>query len=97
MGPSGTLLRIAVFAALASMLLALVPATDVHLLPDSNEPMETGARSGPDLIVDYLSASWSTADAGDSKRHPHQERWRFIVRLVQMGVIFVYRYDDYDQ
>ena len=67
MVPSGTLLRIAVFAALASMLLALVPATDVHLLPDSNEPMETGARSGPDLIVDYLSASWSTADAGDSK------------------------------
>ncbi|MEE2747025.1 MAG: CARDB domain-containing protein [Candidatus Thermoplasmatota archaeon] len=64
---SGTLLRIAVFAALASMLLALVPTTDEVLLPDSNEPMETGARSGPDLIVDYLSASWTSADAGDSK------------------------------
>ena len=67
MVPSGTLLRIAVFAALASMLLALVPTTDEALLSDSDVPMETGARSGPDLIVDYLSASWSTADAGDSK------------------------------
>ena len=67
MVPSGTLVRIAVIAALASLLLALVPATDDGLLHDSGEPMETGARSGPDLIVDYLSASWSTADAGDSK------------------------------
>ena len=64
---SGTLLRIAVISALVSMLLALVPATDVALLSESNKPIETGGRSGPDLIVDYLSASWSTADAGDSK------------------------------
>ncbi|MDG1525336.1 MAG: CARDB domain-containing protein, partial [Candidatus Thalassarchaeaceae archaeon] len=64
---SGTLLRIAVISALASMLLALVPTTDVTLLSESSKPMETGGRSGPDLIVDYLSASWSTADAGDSK------------------------------
>jgi len=67
MVPSGTLLRIAVLAALASFLLALVPTTDDGFLHYSDEPMETGARSGPDLIVDYLSASWSTADAGDSK------------------------------
>ena len=67
MVPSGTLVRIAVIAALASLLLALVPATDDRFLHDSDESMETGARSGPDLIVDYLSASWSTADAGDSK------------------------------
>ncbi len=64
---NGTLLRIAVLAALVSMLLALVPNSDEDILSSSNEPMETGARSGPDLIVDYLSASWSTADAGDSK------------------------------
>ena len=67
MAPSGTLLRIAVLAALTSFLLALVPATDGNTLPDSDGSMETGARSGPDLIVDYLSASWTTADAGDSK------------------------------
>jgi len=67
MVPSGTLIRIAVLAALTSLLLAIVPTTDDGFLHDSDEPMETGARSGPDLIVDYLSASWSTADAGDSK------------------------------
>ncbi|MCH2636888.1 MAG: hypothetical protein MKZ56_00745 [Candidatus Thalassarchaeum sp.] len=64
---SGTVVRIAVLAVLASMILAFVPATDEALLSNSDESMETGARSGPDLIVDYLSASWTTADAGDSK------------------------------
>ena len=64
---SGTLIRIAVLAALASLLLALVPTSDVIELNDVDEPMETGARSGPDLIVDYLSASWTSADAGESK------------------------------
>ena len=64
---SGTVVRIAVLSVLASMILAFVPATDEALLSNSDELMETGARSGPDLIVDYLSASWSTADAGDSK------------------------------
>ena len=64
---SGTLIRIAVLAALASMLLALIPTSDVIELNDVDEPMETGARSGPDLIVDYLSASWTSADAGESK------------------------------
>tara|TARA_B110000438_G_scaffold302657_1_gene361057 strand:+ start:383 stop:4798 length:4416 start_codon:yes stop_codon:yes gene_type:complete len=49
------------------MILAIVPATDEALLSDSDELMETRGRSGPDLIVDYLSASWSTADAGDTK------------------------------
>ncbi len=29
--------------------------------------MNTGGRSNPDLIVDYISASWTSADAGDSK------------------------------
>ena len=29
--------------------------------------MDTVGRSGPDLTVDYLSASWTSADAGDSK------------------------------
>ena len=67
MASSGTLIRIAVLAALASMLLALVPTSDVIELSDVEEPMETGARSGPDLIVDYLSASWTSADAGESK------------------------------
>ena len=67
MASSGTLLRIAVLAAMASMLLAFVPPTDEAMLSNSEAPLETGARSGPDLIVDYLSASWSTADAGDSK------------------------------
>ena len=64
---SGTVVRIAVLAVLASMILAFVPAPDEALLSNSDESMETGARSGPDLIVDYLSASWTTADAGDSK------------------------------
>ena len=67
MASSGTLIRIAVLAALASLLLALVPTSDVVELNDVDEPMETGARSGPDLIVDYLSASWTSADAGESK------------------------------
>ena len=67
MASSGTLIRIAVLAALASLLLALVPTSDVIELNDVDEPMETGARSGPDLIVDYLSASWTSADAGESK------------------------------
>lgn len=34
---------------------------------NSEEPMKTSGRSGPDLIVDYLSASWTTADAGETK------------------------------
>ena len=64
---SGTLLRIAVLAALTSMLLAFVPPMDDAMLSNSEVPSETGGRSGPDLIVDSLSASWTTADAGDSK------------------------------
>ena len=64
---SGTLIRIAVLAALASMLLALVPTADVVELNSADEPMGTSGRSGPDLVVDYLSASWTSADAGDSK------------------------------
>ena len=54
MASSGTLIRIAVLAALASLLLALVPTSDVIELNDVDEPMETGARSGPDMIVAYL-------------------------------------------
>ena len=30
-------------------------------------PLSTGGRSGADLIIDYISASWSTAEAGDRK------------------------------
>ena len=41
--------------------------TSEHELSDSERHLETEGRSGPDLIVDYLSASWSSADAGDSK------------------------------
>ena len=57
MVPSGTLLRIAVLAALASFLLALVPTTDDGFLHYSDEPMETGARSGG---ADF---SWTAAMA----------------------------------
>ena len=43
----------------------LLGMDDTHL--SSNEKNLTSGRSGPDLIVDYLSASWSSADVGDSK------------------------------
>ena len=60
-------IRFAVLLALFSMLLALAPVSEVEKLSQTDTPRETGARSGPDLIVDYLSASWTSADAGDSK------------------------------
>ena len=62
-----TLVRFAVVLAIFSMLLALAPPSDVEQLSSKNDAMDTGGRSGPDLIVDYLSASWTSADAGDSK------------------------------
>jgi len=34
---------------------------------ETDSSMSAGARTSPDLIVDYISASWSSADAGDSK------------------------------
>ena len=32
-----------------------------------NSKASTSGRSSADLVVDYLSASWTSADAGDSK------------------------------
>ncbi|HIG20250.1 MAG TPA: hypothetical protein EYQ78_05720 [Candidatus Poseidoniales archaeon] len=39
----------------------------VYIFTEENPDMTAGGRSSPDLIVDYISASWSSADAGDSK------------------------------
>ncbi len=52
-------IRFVALLALFSMLLALAPVSKVEELSQNNTPMETGARSGPDLTVDYLSASWT--------------------------------------
>ena len=60
-------IRFVALLTLFSMLLALAPVSEVEELSQTDISMETGARSGPDLIVDYLSASWTSADAGDSK------------------------------
>jgi len=57
------------FAALA-MCALLMASLNIHENDSSQlnpDPFETSGRSGPDLIVDYLAASWSSADAGDSK------------------------------
>jgi len=59
--------RFLALLALFSMLLALAPVSKVEELSQDDVVMETVARSGPDLTVDYLSASWTSADAGDSK------------------------------
>ena len=60
-------IRFLALLALFSMLLALAPVSKVEELSQDDVVMETVARSGPDLTVDYLSASWTSADAGDSK------------------------------
>lgn len=57
----------AVLLAFCSMLLALAAPLDLSELGPAEESMDTGGRSGPDLTVDYLSASWTSADAGESK------------------------------
>ncbi|MBK39128.1 MAG: hypothetical protein CMB50_02750 [Euryarchaeota archaeon] len=62
-----TTIRFAVLLAFFSMLLALAPPLDMEELSHAEGSMDTGGRSGPDLTVDYLSASWTSADAGDSK------------------------------
>ena len=62
-----TSIRFAVILALFSMLLALASSPNLEQLSSNNDAMDTGGRSGPDLTVDYLSASWTSADAGDSK------------------------------
>ena len=62
-----TTIRFAVLLAFFSMLLALAPPLGIEELSDAEGSMDTGGRSGPDLTVDYLSASWTSADAGDSK------------------------------
>ncbi|MEC7688947.1 MAG: hypothetical protein VX514_07850, partial [Candidatus Thermoplasmatota archaeon] len=58
--------RFVAFLGLFSMLLALAPVSKVEELSQKDDVMETIIRSGPDLTVDYLSASWTSADAGDS-------------------------------
>ncbi len=60
-------IRTVALLALFSMLLALAPVSKVKELSQNDVVMETVARSSPDLTVDYLSASWTSADAGDSK------------------------------
>ena len=67
MVPRPSTIRFVALLALFSMLLALAPVSKVEELSQADAPMETGVRSGPDLTVDYLSASWTSADAGDSK------------------------------
>ncbi len=67
MASRASTIRFVALLALFSMLLALAPVSKVEELSQTDTPMETGARSGPDLTVDYLSASWTSADAGDSK------------------------------
>ncbi len=67
MVPRASTIRFVALLALFSMLLALAPVSKVEELSQADAPMETGVRSGPDLTVDYLSASWTSADAGDSK------------------------------
>ena len=62
-----TTIRSAVLLAFFSMLLALAPPLDMGELSPAEGSMDTGGRSGPDLTVDYLSASWTSADAGDTK------------------------------
>ena len=62
-----TTIRFAVLLAFFSMLLALAPPLDMEELSHAEGTMDTSGRSGPDLTVDYLSASWTSADAGDSK------------------------------
>ena len=62
-----TTIRFAVLLALLSLLLALVSTPYVEQLSSDEDSMNTGGRSGPDLTVDYLSASWTSADAGDAK------------------------------
>ena len=61
------MIRFAVILALGSMLLALAPPPDLDELGFADGSHDTSGRSNPDLIVDYLSASWTSADAGDSK------------------------------
>ena len=47
---------------------SLTPLQEMEELEhDFDSSMSAGGRSSPDLIVDYISASWSSADAGDSK------------------------------
>ncbi|MBN16557.1 MAG: hypothetical protein CMB37_00135 [Euryarchaeota archaeon] len=62
-----TTIRFAVLLALFSLLLALAPASEVEEISTTEISMNTVGRSGPDLTVDYLSASWTSADAGDTK------------------------------
>ncbi|MBT4059753.1 MAG: hypothetical protein HOE69_05540 [Euryarchaeota archaeon] len=38
--------------------------SEIYKLPDTSS---TSGRGNSDLIIDYISASWTTADAGDSK------------------------------
>ncbi|MBJ84541.1 MAG: hypothetical protein CMB52_03380, partial [Euryarchaeota archaeon] len=49
------------------MILAFAPPPDLDELGSVDESLDTSGRSYPDLTVDYLSASWTSADAGDSK------------------------------
>ena len=58
-------IRFVALLALFSMLFALAPVSKVEELSPNDVVRETVARSGPDLTVDYLSASWTSADAGD--------------------------------
>ena len=62
-----SVIRFAVILALCSMILALAPPPDLDELGSADESLDTSGRSYPDLTVDYLSASWTSADAGDSK------------------------------
>ena len=61
------MIRFAVILALCSMILAFAPPPDLDELGSVDESLDTSGRSYPDLTVDYLSASWTSADAGDSK------------------------------
>ncbi len=67
MASGASTIRFAVLLALFSLLLSVVPAPEIEELSPNQDLMNTGGRSGPDLTVDYLSASWTSADAGDSK------------------------------
>ena len=48
------------------MLLALAPSPNLEQL-SLNNAMDTVGEVVPDLTVDHLSASWTSADAGDKK------------------------------
>ena len=50
-----------------SMLQADAVPTDLAAVESGIDPEYAGARSGQDLIIDYIYASWTTADAGDRK------------------------------